>query len=73
MMKIKSVVREHTSTTITHAYRVPKAATTVRVWVTACRVLPTMNQSKAPTLDSASQSVSTACTGIHITMTTGTF
>ena len=73
MTRVKSVVKAPTSTMITPAYRVPKAATTVRAWVTACLAQPTMNQSRAPTLDSASPNVSTACTGKHTTVTTGTF
>ena len=73
MTKIRFVAKGPISTMITHAYRVPKAATTVRVWVTACRARPTMSQSKAPTSASASLSVSMACTGRHSTMTTGTF
>ena len=73
MTRIKFVVKAPTSTMITHAYRVPKAAITVRAWVTACHAQPTMNQSRAPTSDSASLSVSTACTGKHTTATTGTF
>ena len=73
MTKIRFVVKEPISMMITHAYRVLKAATIERVWVTVCRARPTMNLSKAPTLDSASLSVSMACTGKRTTMTTGTF